>query len=104
MSSTGVFLSHPADAAAYAALVEDELERRGVAPCDLEAAEAVVVLMTAGSPPPVDLVAGPPVIPVFLSTVARRDAPVALRERPSGIDAATLEPDEVAEQIAETLG
>ena len=99
MSYTGVFLSHPDDAAAYAALVEDELERRGVEPCDLDAAAAVVVLVTAGPPPALDVGDDKPVIPVFLSAKARREAPRGLQ----GIDAATLEPDEVAEQIAASL-
>ena len=92
-----VFLSYSVETALFAGLVEEALSARGLTTEELETASTVVVFIADEAPAP----EGPDgsVIPVFLSTAARGRAPVGMGER-GGIDAAALEPEDVAERIA----
>ncbi len=97
MSAPKVFLSYPGDAALFAEMVEEALAAHGVVTAPLDDAASVVRFVTGEAPAPRR--DDPPAITVFLSTAALRFAHAA----EGVIDAAVLEPDDVAQRVADEL-
>jgi hypothetical protein len=99
MSQPKVFLSYSDETALFAGLVEEELASHGLTTEELEAASAVVVFIADEAPAAPDR-DSQSVIPVFLSSAARRRSPAGA----TAIDAATLEPEDVADRIVAAVG
>lgn len=127
MADLRIFLSHAESDSPFVHAVAAELRQRGVeawldaesiesgerfsdqVEAALRSASVVVAFFGDSSASPwlnfeigAALGASKPVLPVFLSSAGRNEAPPQLQSLVS-IDASDLKPDEVAEGIAETL-